>query len=84
MEQAEHMTRHGVEPRALREFALDVGNERRDRGFAGIERRARAKDQRIDLQQPPRLLIGGAPHHDAIDMLKMLRGVFDAGYPAID
>ena len=32
-------------------------------------RRARAlKNQRIDIEQPPRLLIGGAAQHDAIDM----------------
>jgi len=32
---------------------------------------------RIDFKQPPRLLIGGAAHHDAVDVLKMARRVRD-------
>ena len=34
VEQAEHMARHGMQPRALREFALHIGDEGFDRGLA--------------------------------------------------
>ena len=34
--------------------------------------------------QPPRLLIGGAAHHHAVDVLEMARGLLDARDAAID
>jgi hypothetical protein len=38
----------------------------------------------VNSQQPPRLLIGGASHHHAIDMLEMIRRLLDAGDAAVE
>ena len=84
-EQAEHMPRDRVQPRALRQFALDIGKKRLERAaLADGERRGLAEQQRIDRQQPPRLLIGGAAHHHAVDMREMRLRLLDAGDAAID
>ena len=74
VEQAEHVARDGMQPRAARELALDIGDEAlRSRPCARRERRGLAEHQRIDREQPPRLLIGGAAHHHAVDVLEMRR-----------
>ena len=39
--------------------------------FGDAKRAASPNKSRIDLKEPPRLLIGGAPHHHAVDMVKM-------------
>src|ERR1700752_1640271 len=39
MEQAEHVTRHGVQPRAVGELALYIRDEGFDGSLAGLERR---------------------------------------------
>ena len=72
VEQAEHMARDGMQPRAARKLALDVGDERLRRVLRRGERRGLAEEQRIDGEQPPRLLIGGAAHHHAVDVREML------------
>ena len=83
-EQAVQMPRDGVQPRALRQFALDIGHERHRgrlrRGKAG----GFAKDQRIDGEEPPRLLIGGAAHHHAVDMVQMRKRRLDAADAAVE
>src|SRR3954468_1697304 len=84
LEQPEHMAGHRMQPRAAREFALDVRKKRLDRGLGRRRRRGRAIDERIDLEQAPRLLIRSAAHHHTVDMVEMLRGIFDAADPAID
>ena len=71
-EQAEQVARDGMQPRAARQLALDIGDERQRGLFRRRERRRLAEQQRIDRQQPPRLLIGGAAHHHAVDVLQML------------
>ena len=48
------------------------------------ERRRLAEQHRIDRQQPPRLLIGGAAHHDAVDVREMLARLPRVGDAAID
>ena len=77
-EQAEHVPRHGVQPRAARKLALDIGKERFERGLGRANGARLAEQQRIDRQQPPRLLIGGAAHHHAVDMREMRRGLLRA------
>ena len=47
-------------------------------------RRRLAKQFGIDREQPPRLLIGGAPQHDTVDMGEMLLRLRDAADAAID
>ena len=72
------MTGDGMQPHALRQFALDIGNEGLRRLLGAAERGLLAEQQRVDVEQPPRLLIGGAAHHDAIDLSQMSQRLFDA------
>ena len=69
-EQAMQMPGDGMKPRALREFALDIRDQRRRGLFRRREAARFAEEQRIDGKEPPRLLIGGAAHHDAVDMCR--------------
>ena len=84
MKRADEMPRDRMQPRALREFALDVGHHRLEHVLHGRVRRGLAEQFGIDRQQPPRLLIGGAPQHDAIDMSEMRLRLVEAGDAAID
>src|SRR5580704_2220605 len=68
-EQTVQMSRDGVQPRAVRDFTFDIRGERGSGLFRRVERSVLTEHQRIDRDQPPRLLIGGAPHHDAVDVL---------------
>src|SRR5262249_30785015 len=83
-EQPEHMAGDGMQANAARELVLDIGNEGPGAGLGIGNRRSLTEPLRIDSQQPPRLLIGGAPHHHAVEMAKMLRGLLDAGDAAIE
>ena len=83
-EQAVQMPRDAVQPRALRQFALDIGHQRRRGRFRRGEAGGFAEDQRIDGDKPPRLLIGGAAHHDAVDMSQMRKRRFDAADAAVE
>ena len=71
-------------PHALGEFALDIGHERAGRLLGRSERRGLAEQQRIGGQQPPGLLIGGAAHHDAVDVGELLLRLLEARDAAID
>src|SRR5260370_41113241 len=66
------MPRNGTQARATRELALDVRNKRLPCGLRRCKRARLAKQDMVDLQQPPWLLIGGAPHHDPIDAREMV------------
>ena len=70
-EQAEDVPRDRVQSHAAFERALDIGSERFGRRLRRREARGLAEQHRIDGQQPPRLLIGGAPHHHAVDAGEM-------------
>src|SRR3984885_15529278 len=59
-EQAVQMPRNGMRARALRKLALDIGDQRRRGVLRRGKARGLAEHQRIDRDQPPRLLIGGA------------------------
>ena len=48
------------------------------------EGRGVAKQHGIDLEQPPRFLIGGAAHHHAVDMAQLLLRLLEAGDAAIE
>ncbi len=68
VEEPEDVARDGVQPHAARQLALDVRDEGFERGFRAVELaplRRRSADRR---QKPPRLLIGRAAHHHAIDV----------------
>ncbi len=78
------MTGDRVQPRALRKLTLDIRNERRRGVFRRSERRRLAENLRIDRDQPPRLLIGGAAHHDAVDMRQMRKRLVDTADAAIE
>src|SRR4051812_23748623 len=71
VEQPDRVARDGVEPGAARDFALDVGNERVRRLPRKVMWCRRAKQLRIDRQQLPRILVGGASHHDAVDVAQV-------------
>src|SRR5262245_22749252 len=74
VEQAEDVAQHRVEPRAAGGLALDVRDESLGRFLGRTERRGRAEQHGIDIEQAPRLLVGSAPHHDAVDMREVLAG----------
>src|SRR3984885_1461565 len=84
VEQAVQMSRDGVQPRAACDFTFDIRGERSGGLFRRAERSVLAEHQRIDRDQPPRLLIGGAAHHDAIDPGKMRNRLLDAANAAIE
>ncbi len=65
-------------------LALDIGDERRRGVFRRGKARVLAEHQRIDRDQPPRLLIGGAAHHHAVDMSKMRKRLLDAANAAVE
>ncbi len=84
MEQPEHMPRHPMQPGALRQLTLDI-REIRFEGLLRIgEGLVPAEQHRIRRKQPPRLLIGGTAHHDAVDMIEMIARRLDRADPAID
>ena len=69
-EQAVQMPRDGVQPRALAPVRVRYRGSAPPRPpSARRKRRGFAEQQRIDGNQPPRLLIGGTAHHDAVDMV---------------
>ena len=78
------MPRDGVQPRALRKLAIDIGDERRRGLLRRRERGLFAKHERIDGDEPPGLLIGGAAHHDAVDIFEVRKPLFDAGNAAVE
>src|SRR5580704_9266082 len=78
VEQAVQMSRDGVQPRAVRQLAFDIRGERGGGLFRRTERSLLTEHQWVDRDQPPRLLIGGAAHHDAIDVLQMHERQLDA------
>ncbi len=82
MEQPQHVLGHGVERHA-------IGKPRRDIVEIGIHRlshiaRGFAEKPRIHIGEKLRVLIGGAAHHHAIDMLQMRLGLIERGDAAID
>ena len=62
----------GMKPRALRQLALDIRNQSRRRLFRRRKAILFAKENRIDVQEPPGLLIGGASDHHAVHVRKVL------------
>ena len=83
-EQAEHVAGDARKPRAARELPLDIGQTRLHRRFGLRERRRLAEDQGIDRHQPPRLLIGGAPHHHAVDAAEERCRLLDGRNAAVE
>src|ERR1700733_2337079 len=77
------MSADGVQSRAVPQFALDIGDER----FRGLLRRCEvccfAENKRIDGDEPPRLLIGGAAHHHAVDPTEMRKRRLDPANAAV-
>ena len=61
-----------MQPGAGGQRALDIGDIGLDRRKTVGDRRRRAKQQRIDVEQDFRRLVGGAAHHHAVDMAQML------------
>src|SRR5262249_11048881 len=59
VKETDRMARDGVEPRAARDLALEIGNERQSRLSRRVERRRLAEQLRVDTEQPPRVLVGG-------------------------
>src|SRR5580658_1476489 len=71
------MPRDGMKPRTLRQLALDIRNQSRRRLFWRRKGSVLAKEHRIDGNEPPGLLIGGAPDHDAVHMPQVLACFFE-------
>ena len=66
-EETKHMAGDGVQADAFGQLALDIGDER-EAGLLGRGKgRRRAEQHRIDRQQPPGFLVGGAAQHDAVE-----------------
>src|SRR5579864_9667427 len=84
VEQAVQMPRDGVQFCAGGDFALDIRGERGGRLFRRGKARVLTEHLRIDREQPPRLLIGGAAHHDAIDVVQVIKPLLDAGDAAVE
>jgi hypothetical protein len=84
MERADEMPGDRMQPRAISEFALDVGHDSLEYILHGWVRRRFAEHQGIDRQQSPRLLIGRTSEHDTVDTPKVLLGFLKAGDAAID
>src|SRR6516225_5381553 len=76
-EQAQHVPGHGVEPRAARKFALDIRDEGLSRSLRRCKKRRLAEQHRIDGQQTPRVLVGGASHHHPIEAPQVLQRLID-------
>ena len=83
-EQSKDVPRDGMQPRAAGKLALEIGDQRLGRFPRGGEAGGLAEQQWIDLQETPRLLIGGAPHHDAIEVREMGPGLIEIDHAAID
>ena len=84
VKQAMQMPGDGVKPRAVGDFARDIRRQRRRGLLRSRKRRRFAEHQWIDGQKPPRLLIGGTPHHHAVDMVQMRACLLDAADAAIE
>ena len=52
--------------------------------FGDVNRRRLAENQRIDGDQPPWFLIGGAAHHHAVDARQMRKRLVDTADAAIE
>src|SRR5262249_49297935 len=78
------MPRDRVEASAACKLALDIGDQRLGRRLGRDEACALTEQRRIDGQEPPRLLIGGSPHHHAIDAAKVRGRLLEARYAAIE
>ena len=83
-EQAQHVPGHGVEPRAARKFALDMGDKGLGRRLRRCKGRRLAEQHGIDGQQTPRVLIGGASHHHAIEAPEMVQRLVDVRDAAVE
>jgi hypothetical protein len=83
-EQAEHVASHCVEPRAACKFALDIGDQGLGRGLRRRKARRLIEQHRVDGQKPPRLLIGGPPHHNAIEPRAMRQRLIEIGDAAVE
>src|ERR1700733_10037471 len=83
-EQTVQMPCDAVQPRAPRQFAVDIRHQRRRGRLRRGETGGFAEDQWIDGNEPPRLLIGSAAHHRTIDMLQMRKRRFDAADAAVE
>ena len=84
VKRADKMPRDRMQSRALRELVLDIGHHRLENVLHGRVRRSLAEQLGIRRQQSPRLLIGRAPQHHAVDVNKMPLGLAEAGDAAID
>src|SRR5262245_50988208 len=78
------MPRDRVKAGLACKLALDIGDQRLGRRIGRCEARALTEQRRVDGQKPPRLLIGGPPHHHAIEAAKVRAGLLEAGYAAIE
>ena len=84
MERTDKMPDDRVQTGALGELALHIGHHGLEHVFHGRKGRRLYKNLGVDGQQPPRLLIGRASQHDAIDMSEMVLCFRNAGDAAID
>jgi hypothetical protein len=72
MKEAEHVTYDRMQPDPATKLALDIRDERLRRSHRRREWRRIPKQLRINGEQAPRFLVGGATHHCAVDMLELL------------
>ena len=74
----------GMEPRPLRQFTLDIGDQRRGRLLRRREAGILAEKKRIDSHEPPRLLIPRTAHHHAVDVREVCMRGLDAADAAVE
>jgi hypothetical protein len=84
MKQAEHVPGDRVQPLAAGERALDIRDEVFKRGGRRNDRRRLPEHLPIHCEQPPRLAIGRATHHHAVDAVEVAGGLADFGDATID
>src|SRR6185312_7052086 len=84
VEGADEVPRDRMQPRAARKLALDIGQHRLEGVLYRRIRSRLAKQQRIDIQQPPWVLVGRASQHHAIDTGKMRPRLVETRDSAVD
>ena len=66
MKQAEHVPRHRMQLNPVAESRFDVRQVRLDGGRSAVDRRRRAEEAGVDVEQKRRIVIRRAAEHDAV------------------
>jgi len=84
LEQAEDVANHRVKGSAALDFGRDVVGEAQADVHAAGHRGVVAEEALIDLGEHVGILVGGAPEHDAIDVIEVSGGILQGLDAAVD